>query len=52
MHAAAIEEIEKLRELVEGRITVVELLISELPPALGVHTGPGTTGLCYFPVYN
>ena len=50
MHAAAMEEIEKLRELVEDRITVVESLISELPPALGVHTGPGTAGLCYFPV--
>lgn len=50
MHAAAMEEIGKLRELVEDRITVVESLISELPPALGVHTGPGTAGLCYFPV--
>ena len=50
MHAAALEEIEKLRWMVEDRIPVVESLISELPPALGVHTGPGTAGLCYFPV--
>jgi hypothetical protein len=28
----------------------VETIISELSPALGVHTGPGTAGLCYYPV--
>ena len=50
MHAAALEEIEILKELVESRIAVVESIISELPPALGVHTGPRTTGLCYFPI--
>jgi DegV family protein with EDD domain len=52
MHANAIAEIDEIRRLVEERITVVESLISELPPALGVHTGPGTAGLCYFPVFN
>ena len=50
MHAAAQEEVQKLKAMLEKRILVVESLISELPPALGVHTGPGTTGLCYFPV--
>jgi DegV family protein with EDD domain len=49
-HAAAMADIEKLKNLVEDRLTVAESLISELPPALGVHTGPGTAGLCYFPV--
>ena len=50
VHAAALEEIELLRNLVEKHITVVESLVAELPPALGVHTGPSTAGLCYFPV--
>ena len=50
VHAAALEEVEKLKSLVEKRIAVVKSLTAELPPALGVHTGPGTTGLCYFPV--
>jgi DegV family protein with EDD domain len=50
MHAADLEEIEKLRWMVEDRITVTESIISELSPALGVHSGPGTAGLCYFPV--
>lgn len=50
MHAAAREEAEKIKALVEERLTVVEALIAELSPALGVHTGPGTAGLCYYPV--
>ena len=29
---------------------VVESLICELSPALGVHSGPGTVGFCFFPV--
>jgi len=52
MHAAAREEAEKLKEMAEERLTCVESFISELSPALGVHTGPGTAGLCYYPVNN
>ncbi len=50
VHAAAREEAEIIKLMVEERLTCVESLISELSPALGVHTGPGTTGICYFPV--
>ena len=50
VHAAAHEEAEKLKEMVEQRVEVVESLISELSPALGVHSGPGTVGFCFFPV--
>jgi DegV family protein with EDD domain len=50
VHAAAREEVEKVRALVEERLTCVESVVAELSPALGVHTGPGTTGLCFFPV--
>lgn len=50
VHAAAREEVEIIKLMVEERLTCVESLISELSPALGVHTGPGTTGICYFPV--
>ncbi len=49
-HVAALEEVARLRELVEERLTCVESVVAELSPALGVHSGPGTTGLCYFPV--
>ena len=49
-HAGAKEEVEKIKNLVEGRLNAVETIIGELSPALAVHTGPGTAGLCYFPV--
>ncbi len=50
VHAAALEEAQKIKELVDKRLKVVEELVSELTPALGVHTGPGTAGVCYIPV--
>ena len=50
MHAAAAEEAEKLKEMIEARFNCVESLVAELSPALGVHTGPGTVGVCFYPV--
>jgi len=50
VHAAAVEEAQKIKDMVEERLIVVESLFAELSPALGVHTGPGTAGVCYFPV--
>ena len=50
VHAAAQEETEKLKAIIETRLTCVESLVTELSPALGVHTGPGTTGVCFFSV--
>jgi DegV family protein with EDD domain len=50
VHAAARQEVLRLRELVEERVVSIESLICELSPALGVHTGPGTAGLCFYPV--
>jgi DegV family protein with EDD domain len=50
VHVGAGGEVEKLKELVESKVDVVESLIGELSPALAVHSGPGTTGLCYYPV--
>ena len=50
VHAGALKEVEVLKGMVEKRLNVVESLIAELSPALMVHTGPGTSGLCYYPV--
>ncbi|HLO14226.1 MAG TPA: DegV family protein [Anaerolineales bacterium] len=50
VHVGAQHEVEKVKELVEAKVDVVESLIAELSPALAVHTGPGMTGLCYYPV--
>jgi DegV family protein with EDD domain len=52
VHAAAREEAEKLKGMVEERLNCVESVIAELSPALGVHTGPGTAGVCYAPVLD
>ena len=50
VHAGALKDVEILKSIVESRIQVAESLVAELSPALMVHTGPGTTGLCYYPV--
>ncbi|MBC7254919.1 MAG: DegV family protein [Chloroflexi bacterium] len=48
-HVAALDEAETLRTLVAEEVHVVETLLCELSPALAVHSGPGTVGLCYVP---
>jgi DegV family protein with EDD domain len=50
VHAAARDEVLKIKELIEGHVDIVEEIIVELPPALGVHSGPGTAGICFYPV--
>ncbi len=47
VHAGAQQEVEKIKQMLETRLVVVESFIAELSPALAVHTGPGTAGLCY-----
>jgi DegV family protein with EDD domain len=50
VHAGALHEVEKIKGLVELKVDVVESFFAELSPALAVHTGPGTAGLCFYPV--
>jgi DegV family protein with EDD domain len=50
VHAGAAHEVGKIKELVEAKVDVVESFFAELSPALAVHTGPGTAGLCFYPV--
>jgi DegV family protein with EDD domain len=50
VHAAALDEAHRIRRLMEARVDVAESLVAELSPVLGVHTGPGTAGICYFPL--
>ena len=50
LHAGALEEAQKVKELVEAKVRVVESIIGELSPVLAVHTGPGMAGLCYHKV--
>jgi DegV family protein with EDD domain len=48
-HAAAAQAAEELRQSVAELVAPVEVLFCELDPALIVHSGPGTVGLCYVP---
>ena len=50
VHAGALEEVNKIKQLVEDKVEVVESFFAELSPALAVHTGPGTAGLCFYPI--
>jgi DegV family protein with EDD domain len=49
VHAGAKQEVERLKQVVESKVEVVESFIGELSPALAVHSGPGTAGLCFLP---
>jgi len=49
VHVGAAAEVEAIRQIIEARLTCVESIVAELSPALAVHSGPGTAGLCYFP---
>ncbi|HEY3313052.1 MAG TPA: DegV family protein [Anaerolineales bacterium] len=48
VHAGAPEQAQKLKEIVEAELKVAESMFAELSPALAVHTGPGTVGLCFY----
>jgi len=46
-HASAIDRATELLASVRERVAIDEVLWCELSPALVVHSGPGTVGLCY-----
>jgi DegV family protein with EDD domain len=47
LHAAAEAEAKEVLEMAAERVNPIEQIFSELSPAVGVHVGPGTLGLCY-----
>jgi DegV family protein with EDD domain len=49
-HVTALEQAELLLEMAKQVFDCRETLISQLSPALGVHTGPGAVGVNFFPV--
>lgn len=48
-HVAAREKLEKLESMVVERFDCSEIIVTELSPALAVHSGPGTVGISFFP---
>jgi DegV family protein with EDD domain len=47
-HVAAREQLEKLQAMVTKRFDCLETIVTELSPALAVHSGPGTVGVSFF----
>jgi DegV family protein with EDD domain len=48
-HVAAREQVDRLQALVTERFDCIETIVTELSPALAVHSGPGTVGVSFFP---
>ena len=48
VHANAPTEAEELRRQVNAEFQCAELYVSEFPPVMGVHTGPGLVGLAFY----
>lgn len=49
-HVAAEDQAAILRDMIAAQFNVVETIMAWLSPALGVHSGPGTVGVHYYPV--
>ncbi len=49
-HVAALDQVAQLQRMVTERFECVETIVTELSPALAVHSGPGTVGISFFPV--
>jgi DegV family protein with EDD domain len=48
-HVAALDRMRQLQERVLEHFECVEVIVTNLSPALAVHSGPGTVGVCFFP---
>jgi DegV family protein with EDD domain len=47
LHANAADEARRVLDMAAERINPVETILSEISPAVGTHTGPGTLGLAF-----
>ncbi|HEX2916653.1 MAG TPA: DegV family protein [Chloroflexia bacterium] len=50
VHSAALEQAEKLKELIMRKANVKEMIISEIGPTVGAHGGPGMVGATTIPL--
>ncbi len=48
MHASSPKEADALYQQVHEKLNPSELMISEMSPIIGTHTGPGTIGMIYY----
>lgn len=50
IHAAAPEEAQEVTASLRAQLDCRQLIVSELSPVIGTHTGPGTVGIVIYPV--
>jgi DegV family protein with EDD domain len=48
LHAAARPEAEDVADRIRARANVVEMVVTEVTPVIGAHTGPGLVGVAFF----
>lgn len=46
-HSDCLEDVELLVEMIKNEWSNVKVVISDIGPVIGAHTGPGTIALCY-----
>ena len=47
IHANGMEEAKNLLEKLSGEVQAAELMVSNISPVVGTHTGPGSVGMAY-----
>ena len=47
MHADALSQAKKLKQVVQKHFNLKEILMTDLTPVMGAHAGPGVLGLAY-----
>jgi DegV family protein with EDD domain len=49
LHGNTSEEADQLARVVRDQFNIVDMIISDMGPVIGVHAGPGTLGLVFYP---
>ena len=49
LHGNTPEEAEQLERVVRDQFNIVDMITSDMGPVIGVHAGPGTLGLVFYP---
>lgn len=46
-HSDCIEDVHSLSDMIKGEFPSVEIIIGDIGPVIGAHTGPGAIAMCY-----
>ena len=49
LHGNIPEEAGQLERIVRDQFNIVDMITSDMGPVIGVHAGPGTLGLVFYP---